>query len=134
MKKSKTLDDLLSILTENMSDEDILAIDISSKLSGAIARRRIDLGLSQSELASKLGKSQSTISKWENGDMNFTVESLAEIAVKLGMELTVDLKLKEPLQIHDSWRSVSSRVIEFPKERYLSGSSRRLESYQVKEM
>ena len=92
MKKSATMKDLLLALTENMSAEEILPADIISSLSNAIAKKRIGLDMTQAELAASIGKKQSTISKWENGDMNFTVRLLAEIAVKLGMDLQVELK------------------------------------------
>ena len=80
MKKSATMKDLLLALTENMSAEEILSADIISSLSNAIAKKRIGLDMTQAELAASIGKKQSTISKWENGDMNFTVRLLAEIA------------------------------------------------------
>ncbi|MDD2982439.1 MAG: helix-turn-helix transcriptional regulator [Crocinitomicaceae bacterium] len=46
-----------------------------------------DKGMSQKELAEGLNKSQSEISKWLNGDHNFTLRSLAKIQAELGEEL-----------------------------------------------
>ncbi len=115
MKKNPTMEELLSALTETMSAQDILAADIISSLSNAIAKRRIAMGLSQKELADQIGKSQSTISKWENGDLNFSIETLAEIAVKLELDLTVKLAAREPVQISSGYRSTRSKVVDFEK-------------------
>ena len=89
---SRTIADLLSVLTEGFSLPELRAADIKSSLSCAIAAHRTHLGLSQKEMAKRLGKTQSTVAKWENGDQNFTVETLAEIATLLKMELTVKLQ------------------------------------------
>ena len=113
MNKSYTIEHLLSALTESLGANEVLAADIISDISNAITKRRISLGLSQSELAGKIGKSQSTVSKWENGDMNFTVELLAEIAVKLDMDLSVSLRSPQPVQTTGNYRTVSSKIIDF---------------------
>lgn len=111
MKKSQTIEELLAALTENVPAEELLAADISSSLSNAIVRHRVSLGLTQRELAEKIGMSQSTISKWENGDMNFTIDTLADIAVKLGMSLTVELKSPVQIQKKDGYRTISREKV-----------------------
>lgn len=113
MKKTSTIDDLLSTLTESISTEELLAADIISNISNAIAKRRLSMELSQKDLAAKIGKTQSAISKWENGDMNFSVELLAEIAVKLNMDLNVELKSHPMIQSNGQYRAVSSKIINF---------------------
>lgn len=98
MKKSATIKELLDAMTTEMSAEEILSAILCSELSAAIVKKRLKLELSQKELADQIGKTQSTISKWENGDMNFSVDLLAEIAVKLDMDLTVKLDDKEEVR------------------------------------
>lgn len=66
----------------------------SQRLEVAIAltQLRKDLGLSQRELAAKVGKPQSTIARIENGSMNPSLTVLYEIASKVGKELHVEFK------------------------------------------
>ena len=131
MKKTCTMDELLSALTENLSAEEVLAADIISDISNAIAKRRIAMGLSQSELAKKLGKTQSTISKWENGDMNFTVELLAEIAVALNMELSVKFTSSQPIRADGDYHIVRSKIIDFNSK---TQSYRSFGEFKIQEM
>ena len=60
-----------------------------------VIRLRIEKGLSQKELAEKIGTKQSAISRLENGDYNPSVELLSKIAKALDKELVIkfmDLK------------------------------------------
>ena len=41
---------------------------------------RKEIGMSRSELANKLSVNQSTISRWENGDMGVTVDNAYDVA------------------------------------------------------
>ena len=59
---------LLSSLSDEFSAEDLRFSDIASDLAAQIIERRVALGLTQKELAEKLGKSQAIVSKWENAD------------------------------------------------------------------
>ena len=131
MGKTATIEELLTALTETLSAEDILAADKISRLSNAIVRQRLAMGLNQSELARKIGKTQSTVSKWENGDMNFTVELLADIAVKLDMDLNVELKPRQAVKKRDPYRSINSNVINFDPSLTASYSP---QDYEAKEM
>lgn len=66
----------------------------SQRLEVAIAltQLRKELGLSQRELADKVGKPQSTIARIENGSMNPSLTILYEIATRVGKELHVEFK------------------------------------------
>lgn len=57
-----------------------------------IARLRDKAGFSQSQLAKKIGTTQSVISRIENGNQNLTVKMLAKIADVLHCELSMQLK------------------------------------------
>ena len=58
---------------------------------------REHLGMTQQELASRIGTRQSNISRLEFGNYNFTVEMLRKIADALSMNLEVKL-IQKPLR------------------------------------
>ncbi|EHE8434462.1 helix-turn-helix transcriptional regulator [Enterococcus faecalis] len=58
----------------------------------ALTQLRKELGFSQRELAEKVGKSQSTIARIENGTLNVSFKVLYEIANGVGKELHVEFK------------------------------------------
>ena len=60
----------------------------------AVLRRRLDLGLSQRELAERVGTSQNRIYLMENGEANSTLNTLARLADELGLTLEVRLAEK----------------------------------------
>ncbi|QAS70591.1 helix-turn-helix transcriptional regulator [Oenococcus sicerae] len=63
----------------------------SQKLDLAIKIRNLreQEGLSQRELAARLGKPQSTIARIENGNVNPSFKTIEEIANKLGKNLQI---------------------------------------------
>lgn len=91
--------EFLNELTEafGLTPVQIVSSGINGSLSSAITIRRHELNLTQAELAEKMGRSQSTISKWESGDFDFSVELLVEIADALDLEADISLKKSEAL-------------------------------------
>lgn len=57
----------------------------------AIIRKRLEEGLTQAELARKLGTKQSAIARLESGTYNPTVEMLEKIAKALNARLKISL-------------------------------------------
>ena len=57
----------------------------STTLGESIRRARLDAGLTQSELANRIGTNQHTISLYENDQQDMDVHSLFEIAKALGV-------------------------------------------------
>jgi len=55
-----------------------------------IIRLRLQLGLSQKELAEKVGTKQSAISRLENGSYNPSITFLSKIAHALGKEIKIN--------------------------------------------
>lgn len=66
-----------------------LKVFVAPSLSASLNIRwtRQDLGLSQKQLAERLGVSQQQIAKLENPDENPTLRSLDEVAKGLGLEM-----------------------------------------------
>lgn len=92
--------ELLTALTENLSDEDIQLSIIQSELAAAIVRKRMALNMTQSEFANHLGIMQSQVSKLEKGEINSTLRNLIHLANVLNLNLTV--RLDRPNEAVDS--------------------------------
>jgi transcriptional regulator with XRE-family HTH domain len=92
MNVNRPISELLDALSDSMSVEELRFSDIASDLAVQITKKRLELGLSQTELAKKLGKTQATVSKWESADCNFQLKTLIEISQKLDLPLTVSFK------------------------------------------
>lgn len=57
------------------------------KLLRALAKRREELGLSQTEVAARMGTSQSTLARLEQGNANPTLATVARLAKALGQKI-----------------------------------------------
>jgi UDP-N-acetylglucosamine 1-carboxyvinyltransferase len=55
-----------------------------------IKQTRIDAGLSQRDLAGKLGVAESTMHHYEKGKQNLTIDTLQKIAEAVGTKITVE--------------------------------------------
>lgn len=121
MGQKITIEDLLTALTENLSNRDLMKANLKSNLAVAITDKRIADGLNQKELAEKINKSQATISKWENGDTNFTVDLLVEIAFDLDMDLTISLKPHQAISKNDrctqQYRRSGAKTVAFSQNK-----------------
>lgn len=87
--------DILGFLTES-ADEDRSSIEyrqqaIVLELSERVLDRLEHLGISQAELARRLGVSRPMITKLLTGDSNFQIRTLLRLADALKMDLAIDL-------------------------------------------
>ena len=64
-----------------------LAFDIGEKIRGARERA----GLSQRELATRIGTSQATVARLEAGGVGVTLTTLQKVATALDLKVTVEL-------------------------------------------
>ena len=96
-KKILTVGEFFEGLREHITVADVLAADAISDVSVAILNKRLEFQMTQKAFAKHLGVSQGMISKWENGDYNFTLRSIAEICEKL--DLQMKLKIDKYLTI-----------------------------------
>ncbi|GHU62269.1 hypothetical protein AGMMS49983_03430 [Clostridia bacterium] len=74
-------------LLDALTEEDIVAAEFAAAIASSLQTQRKRLGLTQKELACRLGVSQVMISRWENGDENYTVATLAKLSTALGLKL-----------------------------------------------
>lgn len=67
-----------------LTPDETLFIELKLALATAMKRRRIKLGLSQIELAERVGSSQSRIAKMEAGDRSVSLDLLVRTLLALG--------------------------------------------------
>ena len=81
--QSSTIDQLVNVLTANLSAADIKTAIVTSDISFRITKERVNRRMTQKEFAEYMGVTQAMVSKWESGDYNFTIGSIAKIFEKL---------------------------------------------------
>jgi len=69
------------------------------------ARRRA--GLTQGELAARLGTTQSVIARWERGRVEPAFETLDRVVRACGLELSVELQVPDPAEIASIQRNLA---------------------------
>jgi DNA-binding transcriptional regulator YiaG len=83
-----SLDDLMSRDDVRPADELMrqARADLAQKRNvTGLARLRLDAGMSQAELAKKIGTSQPRLSQWERGDEKPSLENLKRLREALGV-------------------------------------------------
>lgn len=110
MANKKDMKDLLDSLSQNMTPEETLLAGLQGVIAGTISMKRQLLGMSQKDLAEKLGVSQGLVSRWERADANFTLETLVRIASAL------DLNMQSPIvpALPQTFSLGSSNVFQHP--------------------
>lgn len=74
-----TADEFLSL-----SQLESALVDLRLKLAGAVRSRRLELGVSQTELARRLGSSQSSVAKMEAGEPDVSIDLLVRALLVTG--------------------------------------------------
>jgi len=84
------------VLAEELEDEEFRAIWEATAPARALANRlvgyRIDHGLTQSELARRIGIRQPAVARLEAGEHMPTIKTLLRIAEALDIEILLDIK------------------------------------------
>lgn len=101
--------DLIDKIVDENTKERFELDDILYSISIKIFDYRTKNGITQKELAEKLGIKQSMVSKLESGEYNPTVEQLWKISKKLGWNFNIILEEKDDIaiQIWDTVEMVS---------------------------
>lgn len=63
-----------------------------------VRRAREERGLTQHQLAGRMGSTQSMVARWETGDHQLTMTTLSRIAGALGIQLVVRFGADETSQ------------------------------------
>jgi|SRR5690606_8350649 len=81
--KSQFVKNMMNEIPEDIKLFSSIYAELTLKINEALKSQ----GLSKKELAEKLEKKPSEISKWLNGEHNFTLRSLCKLQCELGVEL-----------------------------------------------
>ena len=74
-------------LIDALSEDERRVAEFIALIAQSIQEQRRNQGLTQKQLAEKIGVSQAMISQWENGEENFTAATLVKISSALGLPL-----------------------------------------------
>ena len=102
--------DLLMVFADYLTKADLMAAKALAKVSAAISKKRIDMGMTQKQFADYMGVSQGMVSKWEGDDYNFSIETLAKICEKLELSLDIEMKSESEQFKHADLRNKITRA------------------------
>lgn len=98
--------------------------------AGNLKYLRKEQGLTQTELASKLGVSRSTIGMYENGEREPDFETLGTIAEFFGVDMnfllgsSADPRLENNYYLDDEVAELAQEIYEDPEKRMLFSAAR----------
>lgn len=100
---------LFTAVSAHLNSEELLLATLQGMIAAEISMRRQELELSQKEFSEKMHVSQGLVSRWENGDTNFTLQTLVKISSVLG------LKMQSPIvpRIPKKYSYKSTNIVPF---------------------
>lgn len=108
---NKTISDLVISISDKLTLADVYAADAISEVSVAILAKRISMNMTQTEFGKLLGVKQGMISKWENGDYNFTLKAISDICAKLNLTFTIGIE--DYVDENTTWIHENNKTTEF---------------------
>ena len=85
MRTNKMIDEVRRSITPEMK--------LQMEMSVAVANRIYDIleakGMTQKELALKLGKTETEVSRWLSGTHNLTLSTISKVSVALGEDIVI---------------------------------------------
>lgn len=79
---------MIELFGKDSKNVDYLS-DLQFSVANLIFSERLKRGMNQKKFAQEIGISKALLSEWENGDYNFTLELITEIADKLGVKPSI---------------------------------------------
>ena len=83
--KNEWFDDKLKAVPSDISNEVRLSADVISRLDYVLKTK----GISQRELAKRMGRSEAVISRWTTGFPNLTLKTISELSAAVGEPLVI---------------------------------------------
>lgn len=102
MKKNALFESCLARVPDSVRNEVGLTVDIANRIDDLLKEKR----MTQRELAVKMGKKESEVSRWLTGRHGFTVSTLAKISAVLG-EPIIEVKKSKARYVYVSPRPFS---------------------------
>lgn len=101
MSKSKNMNDVFELFKDVVSPETVVSAAINSKIASDIIRVRLDRNMTQKEFANAIGVSQCLVSRWESGESNFTINTIAKIVAALDLDVSIAISDKAKSKKND---------------------------------
>ncbi len=95
MKEADFIDELI----DSLNRSEVIEAHLISKVVSTLISARVERGMNQKQFADYMGISQAMVSKWENADCNFTIQSIAKICEKLNLVPCLDFLSEEDYMV-----------------------------------
>ena len=89
MRTNRIMDEIRSTITPEMKLQMEMSVAIANRIYEIIVAK----GMTQKELAQKLGKTETEVSRWLSGTHNLTLSTICKISAALGEEIVIVPKL-----------------------------------------
>ena len=83
--------EFISKISETLGNKVEMEEMAKAKIASAILTKRYELKMSQTDFADYMNVSQAMVSKWESGENNFSISTIAEICEKLSMVFDISI-------------------------------------------
>lgn len=112
MMKLKSFKDVLDRIQPQEKTAMVKYFDINYNISKFLVDFRVNNKMTQKQMAKKLNVSQVMISKYENGEYNFTLKKLCEISEILNANLIFDMILEAENNMADDDWNIGEKKLE----------------------
>ena len=93
MRTNRILDEIRSTISPEMKMQMEMSVGIANRIYEILEAK----GMTQKDLAKRLGKTETEVSRWLSGTHNLTLSTICKISAALGEDIvTIPKKVLEP--------------------------------------